>query len=152
MTKRVRAAFVCAVLFAMPAIASAQQQSKHGYLQIEDLSEGARSCGPQKALIIPIAATVLKEIGIQVVTVPTAHYVHLTTVAVALEKSHYCAIVWTLEIKALGLISRGKGPVDDLLIHSNLLCRAELVSLYDRNSARANISEAMRNLAAQCSR
>jgi hypothetical protein len=152
MKKRGRAAFLSAAFFALPAIAVAQQQTKLRYLQIGDLSEEARSCGLQKALIAPIAAKELKESGIQITTVPTPRYVRLSAFVVALEQSQYCAIVWTLDIKELELISAGKGPIDDLRTHNNLLCRAELIGLYSRDSAQANISHAMRTLAAQCSR
>jgi hypothetical protein len=136
----------------VPSAVFAQAETRSRYLQIEDLSGDARTCGLEKGLIVPIAAKQLKEIGIQIVTVPTTRYVLLSAFAAPLERSAYCVIVWTLDIKALELTSGGKGPVDDVRSRHSLLCRGELIGLYNRNSGPANIAEAMRTLAAQCSR
>jgi hypothetical protein len=148
-----RTALFCAILLTVPAIVPAQHQANYRYLQIEDLSEEARRCGLQKVVIAPIVAKELRRIGIHIVTVPTKRYVNLSTAAVVIENSSlYCVVAWTLDIKAVGFSSQGKGPVDDLLTHSTVLCRAELVGLYHRNNVQADIAEAMRTLTVQCSR
>jgi hypothetical protein len=74
------------------------------------------------------------------------------TLGVALAQSQYCVVVWTLNVRRVELSSAGKGPVDDLRPHNNLLCRTQLIGLYNRNRAEANISEAMLALAVQCSK